>query len=311
MRFSENADVSGGRRLIERGLELIEGDSRSRRIAMGAYAHLVRLHTIEGQTRSAVTSTESLLELCKDEDSFLTAFALGSRGSALSDHGDLKAAVAACEEAVGIAERAGNDVATGMAWGFLAQVLVQAGRPEDVFEASDRAAEAGRRTDQLGAIYHATTWRGEAWLLLGDPEAAAREFDYLVEINPRWPSTSFRVARGRLALGRHADAVRLARECTERGHGRVVHARALCTLGAALGFDSTYRDEAERRLLESIALLDHLELRPHLAEARIALAELCARRGDAERAQNQAEQAHALYLACGADFHARRMSLIA
>lgn len=307
VRFSEDADVAGGRRLIERGLALIEGDERSRRLAMGAHAHLIRLNALDGAIECALTYADRLLELACSSDVFFSAYALGSRGCALSDRGDTKQAVAACSEAVAIATRGGNDVAASMAYATLTQALVQAGRPAEALDSADRALEAGRRSDQLGAVYNATTWRGEASLLLDEPERAARDFESLLEINRRWPSTAFRRARGRLALGQQTEAAQMARDCLDHSPGRVIRARALCTLGAALGLGAGTREEAERWLLAAISVLDHLGLRPHLAEARAALAAVCARHGDSERASEQARRAGDLYRACGAELHARRV----
>lgn len=309
VRVSEGGDIAGGRRLIEHGLSLIEGDARARRLAMGAYSHLIRLFTLDGDTRRAIRSAERLLELAGPEDAFFAALALGSKGSALSDSGDAKAAVAACQDAVAHALRSDNEVAASMALALLTQAQVQAGRPEDALESARRGIDAGRRSDQLGAVYNATTWRGEALLLLGDVDAAVREFESLVEINPRWPGTPLRLARGCMALGRFAEAVGFARECLERGRGRVIRARALCALGSALGSQPEPSAEAERSLHESIAILDPLQLRPHLAEARAALAGFCSRHGDPEQATEQARRARELYLACGAELQASRVAV--
>ncbi len=73
---------------------------------------------------------------------------------------------------------------------------------------------------------------------------------------------------------RQEDSGRLtftyARECLERRPARVLRARALCTLGLALGLDEAGdRDAAEEALLESIALCERLVSMFHLAHLNL------------------------------------------
>jgi len=276
---------------------------------MSARAHLVRLHSVEGETDLALENARRLLALAVDAgDAFLETFALASAGSALCDRGDLKRALSSCLEAVSVAERAGNEVAEAMAYAWLAQARVCLGEPEACLEAARHARALARKTDQVGALYHATMWGGEAHLLLGDAAAAAREFELLAEINSQWPSTLHRRARGRLALGRVEEAAKLAAECLDSQPTRLIAARAACTLGLARGLTGAH-DRGERLLLQSATICQHLGLRPPLAEARAALAELCRHAGDPERARVHAAEAREIYRACGSELHARRVPL--
>jgi len=73
----------------------------------------------------------------------------------------------------------------------------------------------------------------------------------------------------------------------------------------ALGLaDPAERDAAERALGESLALACELGLRPHQADAHLALADLCRRHGDAGRARYYAERAERTWQACGMPLHA-------
>jgi len=311
IRFSEQGDVEGGKRLIERGLGLIEDDRRARRLQMGAHSHLVRMHTMDGEIQAAVESADRLRELALVHgDRFFEVFALGSRGSALCDRGDIKAALADCRDAVALADRGENEVDAALAYGFLAQAQVYAGELDDALAAAARARELGERTDQVFGVYSAAAWTGEVYLLQGDAARAAAEFESMARINQSWPSTAFRRARGRLALGEYAEAATLARACLEHAPGRVIRARALCTLGSALaGGGPAKSDEPLRALLESISICEHLGLLPHLAEARHAMADLCRLRGETDRALHHASQARDLYQACGAHLHAQRVEI--
>jgi class 3 adenylate cyclase/tetratricopeptide (TPR) repeat protein len=309
VRFSEENDTAAGRRLLERGVSLAEGIPDGSRTQLGAHAYLVRLHSLDGEVERSVESADRVAALAAElDDSFFRMFGLGAKGSALCHSGDLASALAACREAVAIAEQSGNEVAIGLAHIFLAEVHVYLGNPERAIEAAERARTLGERSRQVGAIYHGTAWRGEAYLLQGDPARAVAEFDALAAINARWPGTLLLQARGLLALGRWQGAVVAAETCLARRPPRLPRARALSTFGLALGLAKPgERERAEGALLESIALCEGLGLRPHLAEAKAAFAEFCAHCGDLERARDLAVEAIRSFEACGMHLHAQRV----
>jgi class 3 adenylate cyclase/tetratricopeptide (TPR) repeat protein len=293
VRFSEEGDAEEGRRLIERGLALAEQLPDGERLCMVALAHLARLNTLNGETSRALANADQLFERASfAKDSFFQAYALSLRGAALCDRGDVVAALAAARKGATLADQIQNDMAMALVYSLLAQAYVFLGEPEQALEAAERARIAGEKSRQIGAIYHAAAWGGQAYLLLGDKIRGVREVEKLAEINDSWPSTPHWRARGRVELGQYGEAAKLARECLERKPPRVLRARALCTLGLALGLDEPGdRDAAEEALFESIALCERLGLRLYLAEAKRALAEVCRRWGETERARRYAEEA--------------------
>ena len=309
VRFSEGSDLEEGRRLIERGIALVEEIPSARRLEMGAHAYLARLHSLDGEVGLAVTSADRVVELARGlDDGFFEMFGVGTRGSALCHRGDLESALAACQKAVMLADDSENDVAIGFAYSFLAELSIYLGQPARALEAASRAREAGERAKQVGAIYHAAMRAGEAYLLQGETERAVAEFERLSRINPRWPSTIRRRARGLLALGRFAEAAEVAEDCLGRRLPRLTRALTLSILGRALGLAQPPQpaDGARARwaIAESIRICEELELRPHLAEAESAMSELLARSGAVAEATCHADRAISLYEACGMRHHA-------
>jgi class 3 adenylate cyclase/tetratricopeptide (TPR) repeat protein len=308
VRFSERNQVDEGRRLIERGLALLEGSPQGRRTEMGAQAYLVRVNTLDGEISRAVAAADHAIALALElGDDFFRTFALGSKASALCQRGALGPALEACREAVRLADAAGSEVAVALAQSFLAEVCVWRGHARAALRAAERARRAGERSLQTGAIYHAAGFGGEAWLLLGEPEKALEDFERLAAINPSWPSTLLLRARGLLAVGRFEEAAAAASECLERCPPRLTRARALCAIGRALAHCGAEGPALGMDpLQESIALCEQLELWPHLAHAESALAVLCAKRGDPGEAEHHRSRAAEIYGSCGMRRHAAR-----
>jgi class 3 adenylate cyclase/tetratricopeptide (TPR) repeat protein len=311
VRFSEENDPDAGRRLIERGVSLADEIAGGGRVQVVGHAYLIRLHSLDGEVERSLASADRVEKLATElDDGFFRMFGLGAKGSALCHAGELEAAFAACRSSIEIAEQSENEVAIGLAHIFLAEVYVYLGRPREAIAAAQRARSAGKRFRQVGAVYHGTLWSGEAHLLQGEPERAVEEFEALTAINSRWPSTLLYQARGLFALGRCKGAAVAAHACLERRPPRLIRARALCTLGLALGLaESPEPVRAREALRESIHLCRALGLRPHLAEATGALARLCAHGGDLERARELAAQAIRIFEGCGMHLHARGIQL--
>ena len=82
---------------------------------------------------------------------------------------------------------------------------------------------------------------------------------------------------------------------------------------ASVDLPAAPQAEFEAQLRELAEKCDELGLRPHLAEACLALAEICARRGEADRAGYFGERAVAEWDACAMPVHAEnaRRSLAA
>ncbi len=309
VRFSEKNQADAGRRLIERGLGLLPNGAAGRRVEMGAHAYLVRLNSLDADVARAVQAADRLSELAREaDDAFYRVFALGSKASALCHRGDLEGSWSACSEAVRLADQAESDLAIGLVYSFLAEVLVYRGETREALRAADRAREAGERSHQTGAVYHAAIWSSEAHLLDGNPAAAAAEVERLATINRSWPSTARWRALTQLALGCSADALASASECLAAHPPRLLRARTLWIQGLSL---ARARPDAARSgiapVRESIELCESLELRPHLAEAEAALGELYAALREVAEARIHAMRAVRLYEGCGMLRHARRV----
>lgn len=308
VRFTECNEVERGRQLLRRALALLELQPEGRELEMRVQAYLARLYDDDAEIESALRCVRRIGELATAlGDRVSLAFGRAKEGEVLSDAGELRAALAACEDSLQIATECENEPLIGLILTYLAKAQLFAGDAERALATAARARETGERSGQQATVYMAAAWSGYAHLLLDDPRSAQREFAKLAEINRKWFTTLQHTARGALGTGRHRDAVDMARRCLEAGPPRLIRARVLCTYGLALGLSEPgARAAAEHAVTESISLCDTHRLRPYLAEAHEALAELCLHRGDAERAQYYVDRAVQGYEACGMHVHARR-----
>jgi tetratricopeptide (TPR) repeat protein len=306
VRFSERGDADGGRELLERGLELARS-AADLRLELGAHGYLVRLFDLDGEFAGAIASAERVFELAtRLGDDFFRMLGLGSKASALCHAGRVELALDAAWEAARLAEASESEVAIGLAQSFVAKVLVYHGDPEGALRAAARAREAGEHSRQTGALYHAEVWAAEALLLAGEPERAAEHLERMCAINASWPATLRRRAVGLLALGRHAEAAEVARDCLARRPPRLIRARTQIALGLALaGLGDSAR--ALVALREARELCYVLGTRPHVAEAEAAIAEVLAASGDPLSARRHAERAADLYDASGMRLHAAKV----
>ncbi len=308
IRFNQDNDIPGGRDLIQRGLSMTERLPEGRRVAMAGYAYLSRLNEQDAELGRSVAAAERLMELAEEAgDRFFKLAALVDKASPLLHRGEVETAVSACLEAASIADTSENEVAVATAYAFLSQALVYHGEPMKALDASERARSSAERTQQVGALFHAVANCGHAYLLLGDADRALREYEALAAINDRWFSAFAYRAVGLLEVGRHADAVEVAHDCLALNPPRLVRARTLCTYGLALGLaDPLDRDNALAAIRGSLELCERQGLRPHIAEAKLALARLLGRWGEDGRAHAAAREAVEIFEACQMEMHAAR-----
>jgi class 3 adenylate cyclase/tetratricopeptide (TPR) repeat protein len=308
VRFSEQNDVEGGRRLIERGLALVRSRPDGHRAEMSASWYLSRLHEQDGEINAAVRCAEDLLEVAHARgDPFFSVLGLSARGSALCHTGEANDALRALLEGVALAERGQNETAIGMASAFLAKGLTYVGQPAKALDVAEHARRAGDRARQVGTVHHAAVWSGYAHLLLDEPERAMEQFDLLPRLKSRWPGGWAHRAQGLVALGRWDQAHAEACRCLKLHPPRLVRARALCTAGLGLALARPEEHErATASIVESIDLCKRLGLSPHLAEAKQALAVVADRCGEAAQARDCLEEAIRLFEECGMPLHAER-----
>jgi tetratricopeptide (TPR) repeat protein len=219
-----------------------------------------------------------------------------------TERGDVPAARAAADDALGLSLGASSTLLDTIAHCAQARVLLFEGDARGALAAAHRGEELAERAGQMGFRSHALVVRGYAHLLRGEARAAHECFEGLVELDARWPSTKLHRARGALELGDVRGAAELARGALDAPRG--VRVRALAVLGFALGLGAGERAEAEELLGEAVSESEALGLRPGLAEAQGFLAELCERRGERERAGYYAELSAELYERCGMRVHA-------
>jgi class 3 adenylate cyclase/tetratricopeptide (TPR) repeat protein len=295
-------------KLVERGVSLVEGAPEARAIAGRGYAYLARLFHLDGEVSRSLAAGRNLLEVATAAgDRSGRAYALANLAAALCDAGDIERAGETMEDALLIARQSESDLTLGVCLALEAKVWVFRGDADRAIAAADEASKASEHAGQVGGQYNAAMWRGYAYLLLDEPSTAAAEFERLALLNASWPSTFDLQARGRLELGRAREAVELARACLALEPPRLVRARALCTLGRALAASEPGgMDQAEAALGQAVSLCDALGIRPQLAETHLALSEVCALRGERERAFYFARRAEQGFASCGMHLHARR-----
>lgn len=306
IRYSEAGDVPAARRLLERGISLASGKDPALRTVATGHAYRSRVEHLDGELERAVESAQRLAELATaGGDRFGLLLGRSNEGLVRCDAGEVRAALELCEEAARLAEEARHEVGISLTQSAVAKALVFRGSPEEALRAAERARSVGGRCGQIAALYNAEVWSGEAHLLLGDPARAAECLGRLAEINDRWPTTLDNCARGALEAGRLDEAIELATRCLEAEPPRLVRARVLRTLGLALGLARPAEaDRADQALAESVSLCDSLGLRPHLAHAWCALAEVSRERGHGERAADYARRAAEEWEACEMPGHA-------
>ena len=244
-------------------------------------------------------------------DSTSVAVARQHESAAHGEAGRVALALRVAREALFEARGATSDLAIGMVQLALARASLQAGEVESALEAAERCADASERAGQVGLRFNALAVRGYAQLLLDAPREAHRAFEALLALNDRWPSAWLYSARGRLEIGDRAGAAEAAAHCLSVGPPRAIRARALAVRGLAIGLASGGRDGGEALLRASLDLAGSLGLRPAVGEAHEFLAELCAKRGDAPRAEHHAETAAREFDACGMPLHAARARAVA
>lgn len=306
--FSERNEVERGRHLLCRGLELIADEPEGRGLEMRAHGYLARFYHETAEVERAVRSARRIQELATAlGDRVSLAFGRAKEGENLASIGWLDPALAACREALHVAEACEHDSLMGLVLTSLAKVQLYRGDADAALRTAARAWTIGERSGQKGTLHLAATWSGYAYLLLDRPREAAAEFSRLEEISATWLPSLQHQSRGELELGRYHEAKETAWRCLDADPPRLIRARVLRTYGLAVGLsEAGSRDAAERAITESISLCDTHGLRPYLAEAHEALAELCLHRGDAERAQYYVDRAVEGYEACGMHVHARR-----
>ncbi|HME71608.1 MAG TPA: adenylate/guanylate cyclase domain-containing protein [Myxococcota bacterium] len=294
--------------LVERGVALVKNLPEGRAIEGRGHAYLTRLYQLDGEVSRSLGAARRLHELATAAgDRCGRAYALANLAATHCDGGDIELAAQTMDNALVIAQESENELSIGLCLAFQAKVWVFRGDAERALAAADSAWKASERAGQVAGQYIAATWRAYAYLLRDEPVKAAAEFDRLAFLNASWPTTFDLRARGRLELGRAGEAVELARACLALQPPRLVRVRALCTLGRAIATSEMGAvDQAEAALCEAVSLCDALGLRPQLAEAHLALFEVCVLRGERDRAAYFAMRAEHVFESCGMRVHARR-----
>jgi class 3 adenylate cyclase/tetratricopeptide (TPR) repeat protein len=307
LRFSNDNEVARGRRLIEEGVRLVEGLPGSDDVAMLGNNYLARIEVLDGEIERSLAAARRMLELgIARGDSTSVAAARQHESAALGEAGRAAEALRVAREALFETRSVPSDLAQAMVQLALARASLLVGEVEASLEAAQRCAELAERAGQVGLRFNALAVRGHAHLLMDAPREAHRAFDALRALNDRWPSTWLYCARGRLEVGDRRGAAEAAERCLSVDPPRAIRARALAVRGLAVGLASGGRDGGEAHLAAALDLAGMLGLRPAVGEAHEFLAELCAKRGDAARAERHAETAAREFAACGMPLHAAR-----
>jgi tetratricopeptide (TPR) repeat protein len=294
--------------LVEGGVALVENLPGGQTIEGRGYAYLARLYQLDGEVSRSLVAARRLLEVASAAgDRCGRAWALANLAAAYCDGGQLDLATQTIEDSIAIAQESESELTLGLCLTVSAKVWVYRGDADRALAAGDSAWRASERAGQVGGQYTASIWRGKAYLLREEPAKAAAEFDRLATLNATWPSTFDYRARGRLEVGRLAESVELAQACLALDPPRLSRVRALCVLGRALAASKTCAGaQAEAALSEAVSLCDALGVPPQLAETHLALFEVCALRGETERALYFAKRAEQGFESCGMRVHARR-----
>ena len=305
VRFSHDNEIERPRRLVESGLRLAQDLEGAEDAALLGHGYLSRIELADGDLGRALAAARRLCELATARaDSTALVLGLHHESGVHGDAGRVAEARRVAARALFEAQGQANELSLGLAQLALARVHILEGEVESAFAAARCVEDAGQRLGQAAFAYHGAALRGQAHQLAGAPRAAHEAFESLAALNERWPSTWLYRARGALEIGDLDAAAEHAARCLAATPARSFRARALALRGLAIGLTGGRRDEAEALLGESLELCDALGLRPALAEVQVFLAELCARRGDAARAQHHARRGHEEYAACGMPRHA-------
>lgn len=227
---------------------------------------LASLHEYVGDLSTGLELALDALAIAREVNAPIRqGYALSSVGGILATSGEIDAAVEHLEEALGLFEAAGDVRGTGTIRYRLATILDGAGRRDEALahakkccEAADTVGEGGMRADALATMASIEEGRGR----LEEAEALYRS-----ALDGAFASTP-----GRNLIG-SPKQIALGRLLMKRG---------------AL-------DEAERELEDALSRVedDSFSLGTEAA-AHEALAELCERRGNLERAMQHLRSAQAL-----------------
>jgi class 3 adenylate cyclase/tetratricopeptide (TPR) repeat protein len=304
LRFSNDNDVARGRALVERGLHEAEQVEHGGDLSLLGWSYLTRMDLLDARLDDALRSAARAAELTTARgDPVGLGLARYNECWIFTERGDVPAARAAADDALGLTRSARGSLLETMAQCAHARVLLFEGDARGALEIAQRGEGLAERAGHMGFRSHALVVRGYAHLLRGEARAAHECFEALLELDARWPSTALHRARGALEVGDVRGAADLARGALDAPRG--VRVRALGVLGLALGLGAGEQAEAEEVLAEAVSESEALGLRPGVAEAQGFLAELCQRRGEQERAGYYAELSAGLYERCRMPLHAR------
>ena len=307
LRFSNDNEVERGRRLVAEGVRLVEGLPGSDDVALLGNNYLARIELLDGEVERSLAAARRMLELGIARGDFTSvAVARQHESAAHGEAGRVAEAQRVAREALFETRAVESDLAHGMVQLALARASLLAGELEAALAAAQRCSELAERAGQVGLRFNALAVRGHAHILMDAPREAHRSFEALLALNDRWPSTWLYCARGRLEIGDRRGAAEAAERCLSVEPPRAIRARALAVRGLAVGLASGGRDGGEALLGAALDLAGALGLRPTVGEAQEFLAELCAKRGDAVRAERHAETAAREFESCGMPLHAAR-----
>jgi tetratricopeptide (TPR) repeat protein len=300
-----------------------------RGLSVASRTYLGVVHQEQGETERAIVLFDEALGQLGPEHR-LERFGMSTPaavylrsllGANLAERGDFVEAIAAGEEAVGMAEKAGLVFGLAAAWVRLGEVYLVRGD-------ADRAAALIEPALALMADRHLPLWFPRAaaalgWsrVLAGRTSEGAALLDQARERGAAIPYL-FRHSRclvwcGHAALqaGDHERAGRLAEDASaqssRRGEqGYELEARHLAAVVTGRAAGST-AERASRELAETAERAAALRLRPLVAHCRLSAGELCARHGDLGRAREHLAAARALYQALGMPLYAARVDRLA
>jgi len=277
-----------------------------------AQSQIARLHCDIGGARKQLGQGQRALKEYEQalmalnmlhDDPDTRGLVLSNAANAYVDQGDIESADAFFQEAITLAQRAGNEAAEATRRGNYGWFLISIGRPRQAIASLEQALRLSQmlkldlqtavQNDNLGLAYEA----------MGDHSKALGYHERALELvrrlqNAHWePIFKANLANTLLALERVDEAETFADEALFQSRSSQ-HIEAMVqalTLTARVRLAQERPADAETLLNEAVTLARRADLRRLLAEALHAQSQQQAAVGNIERAQSLWEEARKLF----------------
>jgi tetratricopeptide (TPR) repeat protein len=288
-RFDRGVEFAGKALLIAEGL------GGADKFTADPVNLLGRIHCLRGEAREAITHSARNVEQMRRLGNRIEEAAMsGVLAFAYGMHGEFERAFGAAAYGIELARQIEHLPTQAACLFFSGVVRGWHGDLEGAVPEFDEALALCERAGDVFRKYLAHGWRGQGHLIAGQREAAGADLKLCLElgstIGTDFHRGAFQAFRAKIHLldGEIGDALRNSAEAlevaTESGQAWSLSIALRIHAEALLALQPPKSEQAEKELRQAIEIQEHQECVVDLAWSRIALAQLCAAKGEPEQA---------------------------